>query len=113
MYAFRMTMAVAAEFYRRAGLLEVDNEENRNNILLQMVEEGLVDGVTKTNKTPEEYLEHLKSKFDVLDLTQAGRPNEPDPEERIDAVWCRDSETGEYVLVDRITNKEIMRGKPI
>ena len=106
-------MAAAAEFYRRAGLLGVDNEENRNKILLQMVEEGLVDGVTQTNKTPEEYLEHLKSKFDVLDLTQVGRPSEPDPEERIEGVWARDSETGEYVLLDQITGKEIMRGKPV
>ena len=113
MFAFRMSLAAASEFYRRAGLLEPDNEENRNKLLLQMVEEGLVDGVTQTNKTPEEYLEHLKSKFDVLDLTQAGRSDEPDPEERIDAVWARDSETGEYVLLDRITGKEIMRGKPI
>lgn len=32
-----------------------------------------------------------------------------DPEKTIDAVWCRDSETGDYVLVDRFTNKEITR----
>ncbi len=31
------------------------------------------------------------------------------PEERIDAVWCRDSETGDYVLIDTITNKILMR----
>lgn len=113
MYAFRMTIAAASEFYRRCGLLTVDNEDARNALLLQMVEEGLVDGVTQTNKTPEEYLEHLKSHFDVLDLTQAGRSDEPDPEERIEGVWARDSETGEYVLLDRITGKEIMRGEPI
>jgi hypothetical protein len=112
-YAFRMTMATAAEFYRRCGQLAVDNEDNRNRLLLEMVEEGLVDGVTQTNKTPKEYMDHLKSHFDVLDLTEAGRSDKPDPEERIDAVWTRDSETGEDVLLDRKTNKEIMRGKPI
>ena len=108
MYAFRMTISAAAEFYRRAGLLEVDNLENRNKILLQMVKEGLVNGVTETNKTPTEYLEHLKKNFDVLDLTNVKTPGQ-DPEKTIDAVWCKDSETGERVLLDRLTNEVIMR----
>ena len=111
MYAFRMTIAAASEFYRRCGLLETDNLENRNRLLLDMVGEGLVDGVTETTKTPEEYLAHLKKNFDVLDLTGANAPFDPD--KTLDAVWCKDSETGEDVLVDRQTNKEIMRGKPI
>lgn len=34
-----------------------------------------------------------------------------DPEKTVDLVWCRDSETSEYVLIDRKTNKEIYRGK--
>ena len=63
MLAFKMSIAAASEFYRRAGLLEVDNLENRNKLLLQMVQEGLVDGVTETPKTPEEYLAHLRKNF--------------------------------------------------
>ncbi len=31
------------------------------------------------------------------------------PEQRIDAVWCRDAETGDYVLIDRISNTIIDR----
>jgi len=103
-----MTIAAAAEFYRRAGLLEVDNLDNRNKLLLQMVKEGLVDGVTETPKSPQEYLDHLKKNFDVLDLTNVAAPN-VDPEKRIDAVWCQDSTTGERVLLDRLTNQVIMR----
>ena len=111
MLAFRMSVAAAAEFYRRAGLLLVDTLENRNKILLQMVDEGLVDGVTETPKTPEEYLAHLKKNFDVLDLTKSTAAYNPD--KTLDAIWTKDSETGEDVLLDRVTNKEIMRGKPI
>jgi hypothetical protein len=111
MMAFRMTIAAASEFYRRCSLLEIDNLENRNKLLIDMMHEGLVDGVTETPKTPEEYLAHLKKNFDVLDLTGAKAPF--DPEKTLDAVWCEDSETGEDVLIDRQTNKEIMRGKPI
>ncbi len=107
MYTFRMTIAAAAEFYRRAGQLQVDNLENRNAILFQMAKEGLIDGVTKTTKTPEQYLAHLKKNFDVLDLTDAQAPF--DPEATLNAVWCKDSETGEAVLMNRKTNKEIMR----
>ena len=39
--------------------------------------------------------------------------NNVDPEERIEAVWCTDSETGERVLIDTITNKVIARGRVI
>lgn len=31
------------------------------------------------------------------------------PEERVEAVWCVDSETSEQVLIDRLTNKIIAR----
>lgn len=31
------------------------------------------------------------------------------PDETMDAVWCVDSETSERVLMDRKTNKEIVR----
>lgn len=109
MYAFRMSIAAAAEFYRRAGLLEVDNLENRNKLLLQMVKEGLINGVTETNKSPQEYLDHLKKNFDVLDLTGVKVPKEFDPEKTLDAIWCQDSTTGERVLIDRQTNQVIMR----
>lgn len=34
-----------------------------------------------------------------------------DPNERIEATWCLDAETGEWCLLDRITNKVIIRQK--
>ncbi len=34
-------------------------------------------------------------------------------EERLDAVWCIDSETGEKVLIDRLTNKRILSEDPL
>ena len=34
-----------------------------------------------------------------------------DPNERIEAYWVKDSETSEYVLVDSLTSKELMRTK--
>lgn len=32
-----------------------------------------------------------------------------DPNDRVEAVWCVDSETGEQVLMDCLTNKLIAR----
>ena len=32
-----------------------------------------------------------------------------DPNDRIEAVWCKDSETSEEVLIDRLTNQIIAR----
>ncbi len=32
-----------------------------------------------------------------------------DANERIEAVWCRDSETGDDILIDMLTNKIIVR----
>jgi hypothetical protein len=32
-----------------------------------------------------------------------------DPEKTVNLVWCWDSETGERVLMDRRTNKEVGR----
>lgn len=34
-----------------------------------------------------------------------------DPEETVDLIWCRDSETGERVLVDREKGIEVGRWK--
>lgn len=35
----------------------------------------------------------------------------PKFDERIEAVWCVDSETGEWCLIDRLTNKVLIRQK--
>ncbi len=32
-----------------------------------------------------------------------------DPNERIEAIWCVDSETGEQLLIDRLTNKIVAK----
>lgn len=32
-----------------------------------------------------------------------------DPNERVEAVWVRDSETSEFVLIDCLTNTVLMR----
>lgn len=32
-----------------------------------------------------------------------------DPTDRIEAVWCKNAETGEEVLIDRITNRIIAK----
>ncbi len=32
-----------------------------------------------------------------------------DSEKTLDAIWTRDAETGDYVLIDRITNVVIIR----
>lgn len=108
MFAFMMTPAVAEEFFRRAAERKADTEEARLLILAEMTKEGLMQGVVQTDRTEDQYVADLQKNFGVLDL----RNQVDDIEKTLDAVWCVDSETGEDVLMDRRTNKIIMRGKP-
>lgn len=105
MLAFMMTAEIAAEFYRRAHVAKANTEKERYEILVQMAKEGLMLGITQTNRTEEEYVADLQKNFGVLDM----RKKQFDPEQTLDAVWCQDSETGERVLIDRQTNQVIMR----
>lgn len=106
MYSFEMDLGIAIEFYRRAKEANANTEEERTAILFDMAEEGLIKRVMQTQRTKEQYIKDLSKNFEVLDLTVP----KFDPNVTIDAVWCKDSETGEDVLLDRKTNKIISRG---
>lgn len=105
---FEMTPETAMEFYRRSEERNATTESARMKILCEMAAEGLVQRVSQTNRTPDQYVADLAKNFEVADLRHAMF----DPEKTLDAVWCKDSETGEDVLIDRLTNRVIMRGKP-
>ncbi len=70
LYAFQMDVATAQEFYRRCEEYKADTEKERHAILVQMVHEGLIKGVTATERTKEEYVQDLKRNFSVLDTTE-------------------------------------------
>lgn len=70
LYAFTMTLDAAEEFYRRVEQYEAITSTDRNAILAQMVQEGLIQGVTATNRSREEYVQDLQKNFSVLDTAE-------------------------------------------
>lgn len=70
LYAFQMDTNTAMEFYRRVDAYAANTEEERHSILIQMVHEGLIKGVTATERTKEQYVNDLKRNFNVLDSTE-------------------------------------------
>ncbi len=76
MLSFHMTADTAYEFYRRAKEHNAQTEDDRVNILLDMVAEGLINGVAETSRTKEEYIADLSKEFKVLDLTLKEKSDE-------------------------------------
>lgn len=70
LYAFTMTLEAAEEFYRRVEQYDAITSADRNAILAQMVQEGLIQGVTATNRSREEYVQDLQKNFSVLDTSE-------------------------------------------
>lgn len=69
MLVFRMSVEVAEEFYRRCAERGANTEETRTALLLEMAKEGLIDGLTHTNRTKEQYIKDISREQNVLDLT--------------------------------------------
>lgn len=70
LYAFQMDVETAQEFYRRCEQYEAETEKERHAILIQMAHEGLIRGVTATERTKEEYVADLKKNFNILDTME-------------------------------------------
>lgn len=68
LYAFSMSIETAQEFYRRVQQYEALTEEDRNAILIQMVQEGLITDLTVTERSKEQYISDLAKNFRVLEL---------------------------------------------
>ncbi len=72
MIIFTMTYEVAEEFYARCKKRKAETEEERTAILVEMAREGLLMGVSQTERTREEYVEDLSKEFNVLDVKPNG-----------------------------------------
>lgn len=83
MLSFEMTLATAVEFYERKKALGAVTEEECLAILLEMTHEGLIERITQTERTKEQYVADLQKNYDVLDLTE--KPNEPKTESEADS----------------------------
>ncbi len=70
MFIFEMNGEVAEEFFRRVSLLEEDNEMNREKILFQMGQEGLIKRISSTNRTKEQYIKDISREYKILDVTK-------------------------------------------
>jgi hypothetical protein len=70
MRAFRLSVDNALLFYELCEELHANTEEERLQILNIFVQAGMVDQITDTPKTKEEYLAHLRKHFVVNDMTE-------------------------------------------
>lgn len=72
MRAFRLTAENAMLFYEVCQELGLHTEEERMLVMDALIELGKVEQVTETNKTKEEYLEHLAKHFKIAELKSNG-----------------------------------------
>lgn len=82
MFAFEMTPEVAEEFYRRALAFNAITEEQRTNILFEMVKEGLIKGFIETDCTKDQFVKLMQQHFNVID--KRGDIDEPSKESETD-----------------------------
>lgn len=66
---FQMTVEVAQEFWERVRDLKAETEEERRSILIDLMKEGKMLGVSETSRTKEQYVKDLSREFKVLDLS--------------------------------------------
>ena len=69
-FMFQMDVDTALEFYTRCKEQNAQTLEERNKILLQLVEEGRIKSVMATNRTKDEIVQDAAKHYGrVLDLT--------------------------------------------
>ena len=69
MQAFRLSLDNAVLFFEMCEEFHADTEDKRVELLGLFVQYGLVDQITETPKTKEEYIAHLNKHFNVADAT--------------------------------------------
>ena len=62
-YSFGKTPDQLELFFSVCKEINADTEDKRLAILRAMAELGHIDGITKTNKTKEDYIKHISEKF--------------------------------------------------
>jgi hypothetical protein len=73
---FQMSVDTALEFYTRCREQNAQTLEERNAILLELVEEGQIQSVMTTNRTKEQIVEDAAKHYGrVLDLTRIKEDN--------------------------------------
>lgn len=63
MKAYRLNIDQVEIFFQICHELNATSEESRTLILEVMAEKGLVDGITQTSMTKDEYVKHLSKHF--------------------------------------------------
>jgi hypothetical protein len=63
MLAFRLTVDQAMLFFEVCQEIGADTEEKRLVVMQEMAKAGLVEGITDTKMTKDEYVKHLSEKF--------------------------------------------------
>jgi hypothetical protein len=76
---FQMNVDTALEFYTRCQEQNAQTLDERNKILLQLVEEGRIKSVTATNRSKERIVSDAAKNYGrVLDLTKIKENNSND-----------------------------------
>jgi len=61
--AFYMDVDTAQIFYEICNKLKLKTEHERLIVLGELIKANRIKSIIKTNKTKEEYIQHLKNKF--------------------------------------------------
>jgi len=78
-FMFQMNVDTALEFYTRCREQNAQTLDERNKILLQLVEEGRIKSVTATNRSKERIVSDAAKNYGrVLDLTKIKENNSND-----------------------------------
>jgi len=78
-YMFQMDIDVALEFWQRVIDKKAETQEEREHILLELVEEGHIKSVMSTNRSKEQIIRDAEKNYGrVLDLTHHEEDNSND-----------------------------------
>lgn len=77
---FNLTADAAIEFYQRCILENLNTEQERIDLLLEMAHEGKIVAISQTGRTKEQYIKDMTKEYVVWDLT-SGTPPEDLPSE--------------------------------
>lgn len=68
MLAFEMTAEIAEEFFKRVAEQKAETELERTAILVQMAKEGLMNRISYSDRTKQQYVEDISKEFRVLEI---------------------------------------------
>lgn len=76
LFAFTLDSESLDEFFRRVDEYKAESKEDKDAILIQMVQEGIIKDVTVTERSKEQYVKDLSKNFKILQVNKEEDKNE-------------------------------------